>query len=347
MHSFSVALNAVILAVGLPVAAMTTLEAEQVGSIAEADSAKLVKHHRQLFAFADTDDGLAIYVANKKGENWTKVDASAPVSADLIADTDSVSGFGVLKNKVYVAAVNSDGVAQAWNICVHCRPAQWEKADTAGFGDSGNTAIVDFFTSGGDLYAITENAAGNGLFTTEDGDSWTQVGEYGLGMSVSDVVAGSRVWVMDNAVHIGTASGAVYHADNTDLATWTLVTTFDGEITALRGRFVSVLKNDVSTVYESDQAGSYSQTGETITGSVTRFVNSGIDRLEVLVSNTTDGASYLGLNESDSSWDARIDSGLGNSNNITIDSPVRYHGRRYASTVNSTDGSELYRLTRN
>lgn len=341
-----------VLGLGLATMVSATSTPELLGSFPEADNVRLVKHHNHLFAFTTSEDGLAVYSANRQATEWTELDSDTTSSiTDLVTDTAEISTFGLFKGKVYTAAVNKDGVSQVWSMCNHCRPATWEQSGEAGFGDASNTEVVDLLQVNQALYAITSNAEGNGLFMTEDGENWTQIGEYGLGNSITDAVAASRVFVAGDAVNLGTANGVVYQADKSDLTTWSEITTLDGEITALRGRFVGVQTDSVASVYESDSSSVYTIVGELDLGidhvdAVTRIVNLS-RRPEVVVMNTTDGAAIMRYQPGSEAWQTIADEGLGNANNTNLTDLIHYRGHRYAATTNSADGPEVYRLNQN
>lgn len=347
LNTAAVMMNTIILVVALPVAALGSLDSEQVGNFPEADSTKLVHHHGQLFALVSDSAGLSVYVADRQIEDWTEIDSTAPTVSDFIEESASLTTFGIYQGSVYTGAVNNDGVAQIWKICKHCRPATWEQSGSAGLGDSDNTAIMDFFKISAKFYAVTENANGNGLFVTEDGDTWTQVGSYGLGVGVTDAVRAGRVGILDHTIRLASASGIVYQADPTDLTSWTTLATLDGTITALRHRFLATEQDGVATVYESDDDGNYVQIGETIDGTITRFVlRRWPQRPGVLVSSETAGASYQRLDNDGSTWNMLLEGGYGNANNTGTDSFISFRAQWYATTINSVEGPEIYKIAR-
>lgn len=327
-------------------------EALLVEQFADSAEVRLVKHHNHLFAFVEgADDTLSLYTSNRQGEEWRLVDETATLAADLLAQTSQLDTFGVFETDLYAGTVNTSGIAEVWSICMHCRPAIWEQVGTTGLGDENNTAIIDFFRIPDQgIYAITENENGNGLFMSEDGDAWTQVGDYGLGNQISDAVAASRVFVVGDVVNLATTAGVVYQASFDDLSTWTALETFDGNITAMLGRFVAVTADGIVSVYESDANNTFNQVGAADLGneaneSVARFVNIG-RRPELIVANATEGTSYYKYTLQDDAWSVLIDGGFGSSANTSVTSALHYHRDIYVSTVNTTAGPAIYKLTR-
>lgn len=328
-----------------------TVDATLVQEFSSADSVELFKHHNRLFAFVESSDGLDLYGANRKGDAWGKLDSDATPVADLLDEAMDVTAFAVFKNYLYAAVVDVNGQPAVWRIKLNGRPAEWKQSSEISFGDETNTAIVDFARiPGTQLVAITTNTAGNGLFATTDGKTWEQVGDYGLGQGVTDALAANAIWVVDEAVNLATTSGALYQANFSDLTTWTLVTTFsDGAVTAMRGRFVATVDaGGVVRLYESDSTNIFTQVGESDLGEdnnevITRIVNL-TQRPEVVVTNSTDGVGYYKFDNDTATWEALTDNGFGDANNTAVNDFIWYRGDAYASTVNSVDGPQVYRL---
>lgn len=325
------------------------LEATLVGSLPDHSSVRLFKHHKQLFAVAENgNDTISIYETNKHADSWELMSDTSQSIADLVSNTAAVDTFAVRNHILYAGTVNSDGVAEVWSIPEHQRPATWQQVGDSGLGDTTNTAIIDLFNVRGQgLYALTENAAGNGLFHLHDG-AWEQVGTYGLGVDIADAVAAGEVRVVGHVVNVASASGAVYQASTDDLTTWSLVSDFTTEITTMRGRFIATSTAGEVKVYESDASNQFNQVGQTDLGNsdndaVARFVSI-TKRPTVLVENATQGAAYYQLNASSGEWEVKLDGGFGNSNNTAVTDFIGYRGDRYLATVNTTDGAEVYRV---
>ncbi len=327
------------------------LQAELVQSLPDYDSARLFKHHRHLFAaVSNADNTMSIYTANKRGNLWELMDTDADSIANFASNNSAITSFAVHGRNLYAGTISSDGVAEVWSIPTNARPATWEQVGATGLGDADNTSVIDLFQIPGQgLFAVTANPAGNGLFQLVDG-TWEQIGEYGFGVELTDALAASDVRVVGDVVNIASSAGIVYQADASNLESWTAIHDFGVEITAMRGRFVATTEDGVAKIYESDADNLYQQVGENdldqaTNEEVTRFVN--ISRHPaVLVKNSTDGAALYQYQPDTETWESQVSDGFGNANNASATGVIWYHSDRFIATVNTEDGSEIYRLER-
>ncbi|MBI2415147.1 MAG: hypothetical protein HYV33_00600 [Candidatus Kerfeldbacteria bacterium] len=349
------AASVMVLVVALPAAALTTT---QVGTFDNSNQAHIFKHHDRLFAIAEENDGtIGVYGANRSANTWNAINDDAPTISDLVADTNSITRFRVFNGKLYLAAVNQTGVAQVWQVQRMGRPALWQQAGEAGFGDSANTAVSEFFRTDDTLYALTANAAGAGLFSTTNGEDWTQVGTYGLGQNIGTVNAATHYTVADVAYkYIGTADGMVYRSAIDDLVTWESVGDIGDAITAMHSGpeqhlNVAAVVDGVTKVFVSTDGNTFVQMGadnlgEATTEKVTRFARlPGFGGLFALTKNSTAGAAMMLWNETTETWETAVEAGLGNSANTALNHVLRYHGKVYLPTTNATN-AEVYRLTK-
>lgn len=333
-----------------PTLAITT--SKQVATFPDGTETRLVMHHQRLFSFTEMPDGtIQASVANTAGDAWEDIPSDQASVSDLLADTSQIDQFAVFKGRVFMATRNSSDEVEVWNMCLRCRPAAWEQSGDTSFGDSANTKILDLFRSNGTLLALTENAAGDSLFSTEDGETWTQVGVAGLGLSITDAVGLSgRIAESNDHVYLATAAGAIYSASQDDLTTWTLATTLDGTITALQGVYAAVVTSDgVAKVYETSDGTTYTQVGEDGLGNantteVDRFFRVG-DQHFAVTKNATNGAEIRRWSEAGSEWVLVTEAGFGDANNSSIRSLLVYHGHHYAAVNNSVDGPSIYKLS--
>lgn len=344
----SVSMLATSLLVATPTLATveTTLETQ----FPEAVRNHLVKHHAHLYSINENqDETISIYTMFRPADGWTEMDSDHPQISELVADTEQVDGFALFKEDIYMAARNTEGMSQVWSMCKHCRPAEWETSGEAGFGDEANTQIVDLISARGSLYALTENVNGNQLYETSNGRTWTQVGENGLGFSLTDAVGVTRNKIDEvDYFYLGTSSGAIYRATVEDPSIWSLVTTLEGEVTGVYQSHVALIVDDVAFVYNAEDGVNYIQVGEdglgnTNNSQVTRFSRLA-DHWFAVTQNATDGAEIRRWNSTDETWDLVTEAGFGDANNSEITDLIRFRNHRYASTVNETDGPTIYKL---
>ncbi len=327
----------------------TEVETTQVGSFIDAEEVRLFKHHGRLYAFVEkADDDVAMYIADRSGDDWTELNNNVDSIADLMSNTKAISRLTNYKHYLYAATVNKDGVAELWRIPKAGGPAVWKQVGESGFGDSANTDVIGFMRKGGKmLYVVTENANGDGLFGSEQGSSWEQVGEYGLGMNLTDLSAVENT-PFNQLLLVGTSGGKVYQAAPNDLTSWFEVASLTDPVTAIQRHLIAVSNDAGAMVYQLGSDGTTTAVGEVGLGNVNNTAVVGFrhvgTRAFALLTNAVDGAEIRELNLYSGAWDAVATGGFSNPNNTSLWHLTPYRGARYFVTVNQADGPEAFRL---
>lgn len=336
----------------------------QVANFPQAVETHMVRHHDRLYSLNELSDGsLSVMVANKKADQWVAVPSTHASVEAFIAATSQVNGFAKFKNDIYVATQSSEGLGEVWKICVGCKQAAWTQVGTSGFGDLNNVNVLSFMRTKGQLFALVDNPNGDNLYQTSDGQTWEAVSDAGFGQSITDAVAVSGMFLSENPeeyedvseedtvepyLYLGTTSGDIYRGSLDDLSQWSLVTSLDGAVTAMRRKQVAVEKGGVAQVLKTEDGVTFSQMGEDDLGnsnntSVNKFAWHGY-HLVALTVNPIDGAEIRHWDKQSESWELVTEAGFGDPDNTQINHLIRYHGRDFASTLNAVDGPSIYRL---
>lgn len=327
---------------------LAAVDSTELHQFSDAAQSYLVKHHQRLFAINETGDGtIAVFRSSKAGEEWTRMSDEAIQIADLVESTSEIDAFGVFGKQVYMATKNSNGEPEIWRMCKWCRPAEWTNVSDGALDNENE--IIDLFIADLTLWALTAGDSGNALYRSDNGSDWEQVGEVGLGQSITNAVGVSRMKMDDvRYVYLATEDGVVYRATAADPTTWSMVTTVEGTVTAIHGINVATTIDGIAYSYHTEDGLTYIQgsepgLGNTNNSAVTRYfkVRGGV---YAVTENVTDGTEIRRWNSETSLWDLVSDQGFGDSDNTAVTSLVPYRGLRYASTVNETDGPTIYRL---
>lgn len=320
-------------------------------------SAQLVKVQvkGKLYAFTPVNGIFQVYTS-KNGTTWANTTDTFGGSSHFIKEMKSLGPTFNWKGrkKTFVAFQNQEGIAEIWQV-----KRQWTQSGIDGLtGDSGNTNVTALRALGSpqQLFAFTQHAEGVGVFTSAYGDSWEQVGEYGVGIDATAVTG--VVQQSDQGSHfiyIGTDTGKVYRAQFPSLDTWTEVADLGDEVTTIATHkesiYIGVNDGGVTKVLVSTDAGwtSFEQLGEDSFGNtrneeVTRLQSIPQDgELFALVKNTAEGAQIVRLNEISNTWEMFGENGLGNANNVQLDRIAVLRGKRYVGTIPATTKAEVYR----
>lgn len=320
-------------------------------------SAQLVKVHvkGKLYAFAPVNGTFQIYTS-KNGTTWADITDTFGGSSHFIKEMKSLGPTvnWERRKKTFVAFQNQEGVAEIWQV-----KRLWTQSGIDGLtGDSGNTNVTALRVLGSpqQLYAFTQHVEGVGVFTSVNGDSWEQVGEYGVGIDATAVTG--VVQQSDQGspfIYIGTDTGKIYRTQFPSLDTWTEVADLGDAVTTIATHketvYIGVTDGGVAKVFVSTNTGwtRFAQLGEDSFGNtrneeVTRLQSIPQDgELFALVKNTAEGAQILRLNEISNTWELFGENGLGNANNVQLDRIAVLRGKRYVGTIPATTKAEIYR----
>lgn len=343
-------LTATLLFIVQPVLAHAS-STEQVAEFPNAVESHLVKYHGRLFSINENMDGsISVELASEKGQTWETMDSEDAQIKDLVAGTSQVDKFAPFQTDVFMATENTDGVSQVWSICKECEEGVWEKTGDAGFGDVTNTNVLGFFQTQGSLYALVSGTNGNALYATTDGETWSLVGEVGLGVGLTSAAGVTKVHLGEDGeyVYVASAEGDLYRSSLDDLMSWELAAIVDGTVTALHHRLVAVTEDGVAKVLRTEDGTTYSQVGDDGLGNsnnsaVTRFYNIG-RHVFAVTENSVDGLEIRKWKLASESWGLVTIPGFGDESNTAVTTLIKFHGRRYASTENSVTGAAVYKF---
>lgn len=362
-------LRALIIAVGVFLVLPGLTLASEATQVADFDNSvvdvKLLRHHFQAFAvMANTDGGVDVYRANRRGDNWSQIPANSP-TIDALPNSESesnVEGIDTIRvyNKSLHMLVTTANGPELWSIKLHNRPANWKQTGDAGLGVNATSATHMFNQY---VFPARNNHVGSLIVATvvdgqaqlvayNDGE-WSALGEVGLGNDVASVTDSARFWVGGTQyILLSTDSGKIYKSAIDDLTTWEEFADAEAEITAMRtykGTIHIATKTDEGVDYMMIEANSteitrptvepYFSAADEITGFRTFYRGA---PLHALVRDTSEGASIARYNKVTGEWSEVLGEGLGDTDNTAITSLIKYHGKRYAATNGE---NQIYRLS--
>lgn len=315
-------------------------------------SSALFKHHGNMYAVVDNDNGIKLWQYDNSTGEWTENTDSTLVQNN---EDTQVASIVKVQDKIYVALKNETDGVEVWAKDISNTDA-WNQVNENGFGDSNNVTGI-LYTDGSTVYAAAENSAGNAQIwaSSDEGENWSQLGETGLGDNVEKITAASTKNI-DGVLNyiIGTNEGKLY--SSTDSITWTLINDFSSKITALekfKGRLIIAVKDEDNgaKLYKSKDLVNFSKIAENGFGNannteITMMKKSkNGHRLIVATNNETTGLEIWSTNKLlEDSWVQSFSAGINNANNTKVGDYIWYKGDRYVSTYNAVDGTEIYEL---
>lgn len=332
------------------------LDAEQVNESGfgyPANTAsRIFRHHGWLFALTENENGVELWRKAKKTDQWTEITESK------LTEDETNLEFGpirVFKKKIYLALQNEITGVEVWAAQLHKfrhgLPI-WQQVNEDGFGDAANIKITNFYLQAGVLHAAVENSNGYAqIWATEDGETWTHLSENGLGQSVEKITSAN---FFRSNYYVGTSDGQLFKSS--DKETWELVEEFDAAIKVMRkfrqylylavGTTLYYTENGADFTLIEDNGFSVDSNNEEISNLWRSYPSYRLvpgQRWLVIATKNSQGFQ-IWKSKDGQTWEAIIEDGLGNSNNIEVAGFLRYRHQRYLSTGNTIDGTEVYRL---
>lgn len=297
-----------------------------------------------LYVVTTNENGIQLWKSTTNvAREWEQVSNAA-----LTEDSTNVSvvDVAIMDSKLYVLVNSSDGF-EVW---------QWsEDSDwTNVYEQHGSNTVASMMKKAGDKLYVGEYSTSTGLaqlYASTDGSTWSTVGDAGLSADsqvarVNDVAefkGDFYAFTSDGRVLRSTDSGSTYsvvYTSSLSGADFLVARKHNGILyfggSSDSGALLMATSNgsDFTTVTEDGF-------GNTQNTAVTE-IKEKHGRVQAYMENGSGFEMYRMTHVRDNAtWELWIDAGANDADNTAVADVVSYHGHRYISTKNSTDGTEV------